>query len=86
MKSCNVDMHVNKINYAFLPVWLLSTKWKNNNYLFAMNGQTGKLVGDLPMDKGKYWRRFIGIVLSVGTVVAVACYWGVKLWIMYKNR
>ena len=27
-------------------------------YTFAMNGQTGKFVGDLPQDKGLYWRWF----------------------------
>ena len=32
---------------------MLSPNWKGKNFLFAMNGQTGKLIGDLPMDKGK---------------------------------
>ena len=36
------------MSYALLPVWMLSTRWKDQNFLFAMNGQTGKLVGDLP--------------------------------------
>lgn len=47
------------VKYALLPVWLLQTNWEGNNYLFAMNGQTGKFVGDLPMDKGAYWKHFI---------------------------
>ena len=33
------------------PVWLLNTTWNGNKYTFAMNGQTGKFVGDLPVDK-----------------------------------
>lgn len=41
------------ISYAMMPVWLLNTKYKDKNYLFAMNGQTGKLVGDLPMNVSK---------------------------------
>lgn len=40
-------------NYALLPVWLLVTKWNNKTYKFAMNGQTGKMVGDLPVSAGK---------------------------------
>ena len=36
-----------------LPVWLLSTKWEGQNFLFAMNGQTGKMIGNLPIAKGK---------------------------------
>ena len=40
-----------KISYALFPVWMLSTNWEGTNYLFAMNGQTGKFVGNLPLDK-----------------------------------
>ena len=39
-----------------------------------MNGQTGKLVGDLPVSWGRFWGLFAAIVapLSVlGTVLAV---------------
>jgi hypothetical protein len=42
--------------YALYPVWILNTKWKGQQYTFAMNGQTGKFVGNLPVDKGAYWR------------------------------
>ncbi|MCL1838915.1 MAG: TFIIB-type zinc ribbon-containing protein [Propionibacteriaceae bacterium] len=54
------------LHYALLPVWILNTVWKNQRYVFAMNGQTGKFVGDLPLDTGAYWRwlilLFVGIV------------------------
>ncbi len=48
-------------SYAMLPVYLLSTKWQDRNYLFAMNGQTGKMIGNLPVSKGKTAAWFIGI-------------------------
>ena len=35
--------------YALYPIWLLNTSWNGNNYLFAMNGQSGKFVGNLPV-------------------------------------
>jgi len=49
------DIHVEqgKVHYAMMPVWLLNTKWNGQDFMFAMNGQTGKLVGDLPVDKAK---------------------------------
>ena len=50
-----------KVHYALLPVWLLNTKWNGKNFLFAMNGQTGKMVGDLPVDKKKYWLVLFGL-------------------------
>ena len=40
--------------YALFPIWFLNTKYKNNEYLIVINGQTGKIVGNLPIDKTKY--------------------------------
>lgn len=42
-----------EVKYALLPVWILNTRWNNTNYMFVVNGQTGKIVGDLPVDKKK---------------------------------
>jgi len=53
-----------KVQYALLPVWMLNTKWQGQDFLFAMNGQTGKLVGDLPVDRAKYWTTF-GILAAL---------------------
>jgi len=50
-----------KVHYALMPVWMLNTKWQGKDFLFAMNGQTGKLVGDLPVSWGKFWGMFAGI-------------------------
>lgn len=63
-KNEDYKYKVKGTHYALLPVWLLATKWEGQNFLFAMNGQTGKLVGDLPVDKGKYW-KYVGTVLAV---------------------
>ncbi len=54
-----------------MPVWLLSTRWNGENYLFAMNGQTGKLVGDLPVDKKRYWILFAGIALGLEVLMTL---------------
>lgn len=50
-ENSSVSFYGGKAKYALYPVWLLTTTWKNNKYIFAMNGQTGKFVGDLPLDK-----------------------------------
>ena len=62
-----IDIRLTKgsVKYALLPVWILNTRWRDKDYLFAMNGQTGKLVGDLPVDKGKYWGAFLGIAAGL---------------------
>ena len=61
VNHANVQLHREEPGYALLPVWLLSTKWQDKNYLFAMNGQTGKLIGDLPVSKGRLAAWFLGL-------------------------
>ena len=39
--------------YALLPVWMVNVKYNGKPYLFAMNGQTGEFIGNLPTDIGK---------------------------------
>ena len=57
----DIALRRGKVHYALLPVWMLSTKWRGQDFLFAMNGQTGKLVGDLPTSAGKFWGTFAAI-------------------------
>ena len=56
-----ISLQRGRVHYALMPVWMLSSKWKGKDFLFAMNGQTGKLVGDLPMSWGKFWATFAAI-------------------------
>ena len=65
-----VNANPGKAKYALYPVWLLNTTWNGNQYTFAMNGQTGKFVGDLPMDKGAYWKWF-GIIGGIGAAATL---------------
>ncbi|MCD8096335.1 MAG: hypothetical protein LUE12_09475 [Ruminococcus sp.] len=62
-KSCDYDevnsrrydkkIKLSDAEYALLPTWLLYTTYKDKKYFFAMNGQTGKFIGNLPIDKVK---------------------------------
>ena len=49
--------------YVLLPVWLLTYKHKDKNYFFAMNGQTGKMVGIPPLSIPKML-GFAGILMA----------------------
>ncbi|SKB96849.1 replication restart DNA helicase PriA [Lachnospiraceae bacterium] len=59
VKDSALRYNSNKTEYAMLPVWMLTTKFQNEKYSFAMNGQTGKISGKLPIDMGKYWKYLI---------------------------
>ena len=67
----HADIQRGKVHYALLPVWLLNTKWQGKDFLFAMNGQTGKLVGDLPVDKGRFWGMFAAIAVPLSVLSSV---------------
>ena len=71
VRSERVSMERGDVKYALMPVWMLSTKWKDQNYLFAMNGQTGKLVGDLPADKGKLRTWFWGTAVGASVLFSL---------------
>ena len=64
--------------YALYPVWILNTKWKEKQYRFAVNGQTGKVAGDLPISKAKvmmFWSIFFLIFAAIGLGIgAIAQY------------
>lgn len=64
----DVTIHPGKVRYALLPVWMLSTQWKGKHFLFAMNGQTGKLIGDLPIDWGKLALYCAGAFLAAAAI------------------
>jgi predicted RNA-binding Zn-ribbon protein involved in translation (DUF1610 family) len=67
-ESSAVRVHDGKVRYAFFPVWVLNTKYNDANYTFMMNGQTGRLVGRLPVDSGKAWKYRLLIAGILGLI------------------
>ncbi len=67
LKELNVRLKRGKVQYTLLPVWVLNTKWRGKDFLFAMNGQTGKLVGDLPV----HWGKLCGIFAAIAIPLTV---------------
>ena len=78
-ESSSIRLEKGTVKYALLPVWLLNTTWNGQNYTFAMNGQTGKLVGDLPMDKGAYKKWLFGLTGLIGAACFAASW---LLWLL----
>ena len=55
--------------YALLPVWMVNVKYNNEYYLFAMNGQTGEFIGNIPLDK----KRVLYGTLAIFGISFVIC-------------
>jgi DNA-directed RNA polymerase subunit RPC12/RpoP len=66
----SIQLQNGRARYALYPVWILNTQWNGQKFTFGINGQTGKIAGDLPMDKGllRKWQ------LGVGAAVTAAAF------------
>ena len=67
--SRNVNVDHGKARYVLMPVWILNTRYKDKIYTFAMNGQTGKITGSLPVCAKRSAMWFAGITAGV-TILA----------------
>ena len=65
----DIKCKIENVDYVLLPVWMLNTFIKDKAYTFAMNGQTGKIVGDIPISKGKAIFFFL-ILTALGFGIA----------------
>ena len=63
------DINIRKrhTDYTLMPVWMVCYDYKQAEHIFAMNGQTGKIVGKPPLSKSKMLGWFTGI--SAGSLI-----------------
>ena len=76
-ETSSIKLQGGSVKYALYPVWLLNTTWNGGKYTFAMNGQTGKMVGDLPVDKSAAHKWTIGL-----TALCSAAAYGI-VWLLH---
>ena len=77
--SSNICLNNGRARYALYPVWILNTVWNGEKFTFAINGQTGKTVGDLPMDKGLFRTWLFGVSAAATAAVFALSY---LLWLL----
>ena len=70
-EGSRINIKNGKAEYTMFPVWVLNKKYKDKIYTFAMNGQTGKLVGELPVDKGKVFKYLFGITAVIFALLQI---------------
>lgn len=72
--DCAVMKDESAVHYAMAPVWILTTRYENKPYTFMMNGQTGKFVGSLPIDKAKL-RNYTLLAFIIGVIIVYIIAW-----------
>lgn len=67
-----INTRLKNSDYVLLPVWMVYYDYNKKVYTFAMNGQTGKVVGKPPISPNKVMAWFAGIwgvsILSLKTI------------------
>ena len=70
------------ISFLIVTITIGLIKFNEKMYTFAMNGQTGKMVGDLPFDKQAFWKYVAIRGVLIGTILsALTCI----LRLLYKR-
>ncbi len=57
----DINIRKKQAYYTLLPVWMVCYDYKKAEHIFAMNGQTGKIVGKPPLSKAKIFGWFTGV-------------------------
>ncbi|WP_071394849.1 hypothetical protein [Bacillus tuaregi] len=77
VKNTDLKLKNVKARYVLLPVWMFTYQFKGKTYMFAMNGQTGKVAGKLPISRGRASSWFGAISAAVFVCLAIG---GQFLW------
>ena len=65
----DINIENESVCYCLLPVWLLNIEYKDKIHTFAMNGQTGKMIGNIPIDKKKTIIFAISLTLLISLII-----------------
>ena len=80
-KNKRIDTRQEHAYYTLLPVWMVYYDYNQSEYIFAMNGQTGKVVGKPPISRGKvvsWFGRIAGISFIAFKIISLIM--GGGLW------
>lgn len=69
VKSNTLKEINHKVKYVLLPVYMVNVKYGGKMYTFAMNGQTGEFIGNIPINKKK--AILIAIILFLITFLII---------------
>lgn len=73
------SLDIKEINheYVLLPVYMVNVKYKDEMYTFAMNGETGEFVGNIPLDKKKTILLLVisfVVIFVIGLIISYLIY------------
>ena len=72
-----IDIKKKDWNYTLLPAWILTYIYHGKTYVYAVNGQTGKSFGELPLSNKRVFSAF-GIIFGITFLALVLG--GLLIW------
>lgn len=72
-----IDIKIDEWNYTLLPAWILTYLYNGKTYVYAVNGQTGKSFGELPLSKKRVSSAF-GMIFGFTFIVLILG--GLLIW------
>ena len=70
----NVDLVKTKAHFALMPVWVYKYNFRGKEYIYHVNGQTGKVIGKTPTDKSKAWIYSGAVAFMAGMIWQSICW------------
>ncbi len=82
MKNVHEIYQVERVDYAFLPAYFVNIKYEKGRELVIVNGQTGKVVANLPFEKKQIRKKFLKNFLIACPAFSLTSY-GILEWRFY---
>ena len=64
----NVQINRTRFHYTLMPIWMLTYNYHGITYLYAMNGQTGKTFGSMPIAVSKV-NKFAVMIFFIAFII-----------------
>ncbi|MBR3280644.1 MAG: hypothetical protein IKI57_02185 [Clostridia bacterium] len=81
ISSVNMSEDKGEVLYWLLPVWMLNTKYNDKMYQFAMNGESGKVVGNFPIS----FKKVLIMLISLFAILFGLLYIGESFYNYTEN-
>jgi len=72
-----VDLALKNWFYALFPAWVMTYRYHGKTYIYAINGQTGKAYGELPVSNQ---RLGVASAILAAIILVLAILGGLWLW------
>ncbi|MBQ9692735.1 MAG: TFIIB-type zinc ribbon-containing protein [Clostridia bacterium] len=70
VRSTSLNIKQSHWEYSLMPIWMLNYVTPKKTYVYAVNGHTGKIYGELPISFKKLRAAAVGVAAAVAPIAA----------------